>query len=384
MNTSITFATPSWLVKTVFISAVFTSFSCLSVDFETLRKTYSQPSHLWPKADVDESVNADEIGLLPKVIFPKENPFQLQKLQLGQRLFHDGALSRSKQIACASCHDRDLGWADGRRTSFGHDRQKGRRNAPTVENVAFGDTFFWDGRAKTLEQQALMPIQEPLEMNFTLPELVARLAQDSEYLELFKSAYGNEDISSEKISMALATYQRTLTSRRSDFDRFLLASKQKTARIQNVYRAAMSDNAIWGLHLFRTKARCMNCHYGATFSDQKFHNLGLTYYKREYQDLGRYKDTKNPDDIGKFKTPGLRGVTNTKPWMHNGLFGDLTGLLSFYNAGGVNIKKDQSDPLSPETSTLLKPLSLTNKEVAALIEFLQAISAPPALGIVNH
>lgn len=380
MALSIIFARKPKLIKTVLLSTVFASFSSHAVDFEVLRQIYSQPSHLWPKANLDESVSAKELGLLPKVVFPKKNPFEANKFALGKRLFHDGELSRSKQIACASCHDRDLGWGDGKSTSFGHNRQRGRRNAPTIENVAFGDTFFWDGRAKTLEQQALMPIQDPLEMNFTLPELEMRLAQQPDYVALFKSAYGNEEITSEKIAMALATYQRTLTSRLSKFDRFLLASKQKTEKLQGIYRSAMSDNAIWGMHLFRTKARCMNCHYGPTLSDQKFHNLGLTYYKREYQDLGRYQKTKIPSDVGKFKTPGLRGVLNTKPWMHNGLFGDLTGLLSFYNAGGVQIKRDKLDPLSPETSTLLKPLSLTNKEVSALIEFLEAVTAPPALG----
>jgi cytochrome c peroxidase len=132
------------------------------------------------------------------------------------------------------------------------------------------------------------------------------------------------------------------------------------------------------MHLFRTKAGCMNCHYGATFSDKKFHNLGLTYYKRKYQDLGRYEYTKQPEDVGKFKTPGLRGVLNTKPWMHNGFFGDLTGLLNFYNAGGVQTKKNNLDALSPKTSNLLKPLSLNNEEISALIAFLQAISPAPA------
>ncbi len=373
-----TFVIFNRLVKICAVIAIFTSCVSYSVDFEALRKIYSQPSHLWPKAEVDESINAIEIGLLPAVTFPKENPYQANKHKLGEHLFHDGKLSRSKQIACATCHDHDLGWADGRKASFGHNRQKGKRNAPTIENVAFGTEFFWDGRAQTLEQQALMPIQDPLEMNFTLPELEARLKQDRQYLTLFKAAYGSDEITAKKIAMALATYQRTLVSRRSDFDRFLLAPEQKNNKMQKIYNSAMSDKAIWGMHLFRTKAGCMNCHYGATFSDKKFHNLGLTYYKRKYQDLGRYEYTKQPEDVGKFKTPGLRGVLNTKPWMHNGFFGDLTGLLNFYNAGGVQIKKNNLDALSPKTSNLLKPLSLNNEEISALIAFLQAISPAPA------
>lgn len=359
---------------------ITSSWQTAAVDFNELRKVYSQPSITWPKAQIEESVKVKEIGLLPAITFPKNNPYSKEKLTLGEMLFHDGKLSRSKQIACASCHDNELGWSDGKQTSFGHDRQRGHRNAPTIENVAFSKSFFWDGRAETLEQQALMPIQDPKEMNFSLPELIGRLAEIKTYRIAFEAAFGDDAITAKRIGYALATYQRTIRSRLSDFDRFLSASTQKNEMLKVRYRQSMSNKAIWGLHLFRTKAQCLNCHNGPTFSDQQFHNVGLTYYKRTLQDLGRYNVTKNTDDVGKFKTPSLRGVMNSKPWMHNGVFSDMTGLLHFYNAGGIKFERDDKDKLSPQTSPLLKPLSLTKEEIEALSAFLESITAPPAIG----
>jgi len=362
------------MIKAVVVCFIFISSTSNGVDYKTLREQYSKPIKFWPAANIDDSVQAVEIGELKSVNFPIDNPFSGAKLKLGEKLFHDGRLSRSKQIACSSCHDTDLGWADGRKTSFGHDRQRGKRNAPTIENVAYNQHFFWDGRAKTLEKQALMPIQDPLEMNFTLKELEQRLSKIPQYREMFQQAFEDETISAKKIAQALATYQRTIVSRRSDFDRFLSASEQKNERAKKYYQA------IWGMHLFRTKARCMNCHYGPTFTDQKFHNLGLTYYKRKYEDLGLYSHSKLAGDIGKFKTPGLRGVMNTGPWMHNGLFADITGVLNFYNAGGIKFNKLSDDPLSPVTSNLMTPLNLSREEVSALATFLQSITAPSAVG----
>lgn len=350
------------------------------IDIDALRKAYSKPPAEWPKPTLEPNVAHNEIGLLPEVTFPKGNPYSTKKMRLGEKLYFDPKLSRSGQIACASCHDQDLGWADGRTLSFGHDRQKGKRNAPAVENTAFWHTLFWDGRAESLEQQALMPIQDPVEMNFTLPELEARLNKLPEYQQAFLAVFGDPKVTSERIGKALATYQRTLVSRRSDFDAFLLAPNIKNERLQRAYNQRFSNEALLGLHLFRTKAGCMNCHAGPLFSDNQFHNIGLTYYKREYEDLGRYNVTGKAEDVGKFKTPSLRGVMNTGPWMHNGLFGDIRGILNIYNAGGVPIKKDPNDPLSPETSVLLKPLQLTENEMNALEAFLQSITASPAGG----
>ena len=368
----------------VFISFIIIQFSIITPSFanniDELRAVYSKPSQYWPKPEIDEGVEFQELGLLDEVMFPKTNPFSLDKMKLGEMLFNDGRLSRSKQIACASCHDVDLAWADGRKTSFGHDRQQGKRNAPTIENVGFGKHFFWDGRASSLEEQALMPVQDLIEMNFTLPELEQRLMGITEYKASFKKAFGDEKITAQRIGMALATYERTITSRTSDFDMFLMASLQESTRSKEVYRNKLSDQAVLGLHLFRTKARCINCHSGAEFSDHKFHNIGLTLYKRKKEDLGRYNVTKNPAHVGKFKTPSLRGVMNTGPWMHNGLFTDIRGLLNFYNGGGNVSKQDPNDPLSPQLSSHIKPLLLTQEEISALQAFLVTITARPARG----
>lgn len=346
-----------------------------------LRTLYMQPTHCWPKPTLDPGIEKRELSLLGKPSFPANNPFSQLKLRLGEQLFHDPQLSRSGHIACASCHDRDLGWADGRQVSFGHHRAKGKRNAPSIENSAFYSRLFWDGRASSLEEQALMPITDSAEMNFTLEELEQRLSQDDNYPHLFNLAFGSEVITAENIAKAIATFERTILSRQSRFDTFLMANKMTDDNQRKRLSRAFSDESVKGLHLFRTKARCMNCHNGPEMSDSKFHNIGLTYYKRLYQDLGLYNQTHNVDDVGKFKTPGLRGVMNTKPWMHNGFFVNMEGLIHFYNMGGVATQKTLQDPLAPQTSKHLKPLHLSQTEINDILAFLESISGPPARGV---
>ncbi len=350
------------------------------LDTKELRAQYMQAPKCWPEPTLDVGVAKRELGLLPAPIFPADNPFSQLKLRLGDKLFHDPQLSRSGHIACASCHDRDLGWADGRQVSFGHHRSKGKRNAPSIENSAFYRSLFWDGRAASLEEQALMPITDSVEMNFTLDELEERLSNDPQYVQLFKLTFGSEEVTRERIAQAIATFERTILSRRSRFDIFLMASEIEEESQKQRLSAAFSDESVRGLHLFRTKARCMNCHNGPEMSDSQFHNIGLTYYKRFYQDLGLYNQTRNYDDVGKFRTPGLRGVMNTKPWMHNGLFVNMEGLLNFYNMGGVASQKTREDPLAPQTSIHLKPLKLTQSEINDLLAFLESISGHPARG----
>ncbi|MGB1296641.1 MAG: cytochrome-c peroxidase [Psychrobium sp.] len=345
-----------------------------------LRKLYSKPINQWPKPQLREGVEHHPLGRVPMPTFPTSNPFSVAKMRLGEKLFHDPKLSRSGQIACASCHDRDLGWGDGREKSFGHDRQTGGRNSPGIENAAFRQKLFWDGRAATLEEQALMPIVDKVEMNFTLPELEQRLNANDDYKQQFKAVFGQEQITAKLIGQAIATYERTLLSRTSNFDRFLMAIEEKPGRRRDALLASLNDSALNGLHLFRTKAGCLNCHNGPTFSDEQFHSIGLTYYKRKFEDLGRYNVTKKPEDVGKFKTPSLRGVMNNKPWMHNGFFATMDGIMNIYNAGGIPQRGDKDDPLSPKTSHLLKPLNLNQQELKDLEEFMHAITAHPARG----
>ncbi|MDF3935624.1 cytochrome-c peroxidase [Pseudomonas citronellolis] len=331
-----------------------------AVDHACLRRVYSQPSANWPAPNLSPGVAWHELASLPKP--PAQDPL---KVALGEKLFFDPLLSRSGQLACASCHEPDLAFADGRKVSFGHDRQAGRRNAPSVAMASHFSQLFWDGRAGSLEQQALMPIVDPLEMAFTLDPLLTRLREHTDYPRAFATAFGTEVISAERLGQALAAYQRSLVPRRGALDRFLLGDSQ-----------ALSDSQLRGLDLFRGKARCLNCHQGAALSDDQFHNLGLTYYGRKYEDLGRFRVSGRAEDVGAFRTPSLRQVARTGPWMHNGLFPDLRGVLNMYNAGMFHPQptaQQKDDPLFPKTSPLLEPLRLDAGELQALLDFLQAL-----------
>lgn len=339
-------------------------------NIQTLRDMYLKPPSQWEKPHIDSDVKWQELAPLPdKPPYPESNPYSKSKKELGQMLFFDPKLSLSNQIACVSCHDREFGFGDGRKVSVGHNRRMGKRNAPSVAMSAFGTEKFWDGRAKNLEDQALFPIADSNEMAYT-PELAAKkISQIQAYREKFKEAFGSENITPELMAKAIATYERSLMPYHTRFDKYLNGKKD-----------ALSDKEIWGLHLFRTKGRCMNCHSGVSLSDDKYHNLGLTYFGREYEDLGRYNVTKNTDDIGKFKTPSLRGVSKSAPYMHNGLFPHLNGILNAYNAGMFHPKapKENKNESSvnlpfPSTDKLLQKLNLNNDELEALEAFLKTL-----------
>lgn len=330
---------------------------------------YRQPIAQWPAPDIDAGIAWQEMAALPeRAPSPPENPHTEAKAVLGERLFNDPKLSRSGQIACASCHEPDEAFADGRRVSFGHDRQSGRRNAPSLVMSGYAQPLFWDGRSPTLEAQALVPVVDHVEMAFTNEELVARLNGDSEYPGRFRQVFADRGpIRAEQIAQALATYQRTLVkaTRNTAFEQLLRGRSQR-----------MSDEQLYGLHLFRTQARCMNCHFGPSLSDERFHNLGLTYYGRKYEDLGRYEVTGKAEDVGAFRTPSLRLLTKTAPWMHNGLFVNLNGTVALYNLGMSRpqpTEQQKHDPLFPKTSELLKPLNLDLEQRRALVRFLETL-----------
>lgn len=333
-----------------------------------LRALYSRPAAEWPAPHVDSTVAWTEIGLVPEPPHPEENPFSKEKAELGRLLFFEPRLSQTGQMACASCHDPDLGWSDGRTTSFGLDRRPLARNAPTLLHAAFQERLFWDGRAGSLEEQARGVLLNPQEMGGEEGAIVAELSRLPAYREAFTAAFGCDEISLDLVTQAIATFERTLVGGRSRFDAFLRGRPD-----------SLDDAQVIGLHLFRTEARCMNCHHGPVFSDGKLHDLGLSYYGRKFEDLGAFRVTGQPEDVGRFRTPSLRNVANTGPYMHNGLF-ELAGVVNMYNAGMPTLRRKEhqaDDPLFPTKSPLLRPLGLSARDRQDLLAFLEALSEPP-------
>lgn len=365
------------LVGLSFVMAflLFISFQSVELNFgsdltaDSLRKIYSKPSAQWPKPNVDAGVNYQELDVLPPSPLDIKDESVKKIVDLGRLLFFDPRLSQSNQISCSSCHVPDLNWADGREVSVGHDHAVNKRNAPSLENVWYFKRLFWDGRAERLEDQAESPVASDIEMHQEVKLLPKKLKKIKGYEPFFKAAFGDKNITTERIFKSLADFQRTIVSRKADFDYFLEGNKNR-----------LTDQQILGLHLFRTKARCMNCHNGPLFTDNDFHNVGLTYYGRKYEDLGRYNVTKKPEDVGKFKTPSLRNVMRTGPWFHNGLFGDMDGIMNMYNVGMPvqRVKPEQeNDPLLPKNDKLLRGLMLSKTEKDAIVAFLHAITALP-------
>ena len=336
---------------------------------DTLRFLYSLPPQDWPAPTIDSGVQWTELGIVPASPLAPFLDSLKDQIALGKMLFFDPRLSGSNKISCASCHIPERSWTDGREKSMGHEQQLNKRNSPTLLNVWFYKRLFWDGRSNSLQDQAFSPINSETEMHSDMPEVVLKIRRMKGYKPLFVAAFGSPSIDPESITEALAIFQKTLVSRRAAFDSFLMGNKR-----------AMSDAALRGLDLFRTKARCMNCHNGTLLSDNDFHNTGLTNYKDKHEDVGLYKFTKKAADVGKFKTPSLRDVMRTRPWMHNGLFGNIDELLEMYS-GGMHqpepTSEQRSDTLFPKTDRLIKQLDLTANEIKDIVAFLNSISTDP-------
>ncbi|WP_240007175.1 cytochrome-c peroxidase [Pseudaquidulcibacter saccharophilus] len=331
-----------------------------------LRKMYAGKPETWPKPWLEKGAKYRELGPLPAVKYPENNQPSKERADLGQKLFDSPILSESGQFACSSCHNPELDFGDGIKTAFGHDRQRGNRNSPHLFAVAWQENFFWDGRAKSLEEQAMGPIQNPIEMAAQRKTIENRLNKNPEWKAGFKSAYGIDKIRLEDVARALANYERTLKPRRNKWD--LVFEKQGID--------ALNDDELKGLHLFRTKARCMSCHNGPLFTDDSFHNLGLTYYGRKFEDKGRFNVTSQKEDMGRFKTPSLRGVSRTGPYMHNGLFPSLEGVINIYDAGAFHpqpTEKQANDPLFPVTDEMLVKLNLSDDEKQQILAYLKTL-----------
>lgn len=334
---------------------------------DSLRALYARPVSQWPRPVIDSGAIWSELAPIPddttwKLV--EEDP----QTKLGQLLFFDPRLSSSSQISCSSCHDPDLAWQDGRAVSLGNEHIQGSRNTPSLLNSYIFKKLFWDGRADSFASQASGPLEAHHEMNMNLKKLPAKLSKIEGYKTQFEKAYGTSKIDIKKITDALAAFENTIRSRKTKFDYFMLGDYDR-----------LNDAELRGLHVFRTKARCMNCHSGPFFTDTSFHNIGLTYYGRKYEDLGRYNITQNPEDVGRFKTPSLREAMRTRPWMHNGLFDNITGVINIYNSGmPLPPKGDQvNDPLYPKTDRLIKPLQLKEHEKEDLVAFLNTLTGVP-------
>lgn len=268
------------------------------------------------------------LGLPP--LPPGTGPATPQVVVLGKRLFYDPLLSLDQTIACSSCHDPRYGFADRQRLSPGVGGKRGTRNAPTIANAAYFPVNFWDGRAPNLEKQAEAPVENPVEMAHTLAGVEARLNSDTGYRKLFATAFGAGAVTYAQVEKAIAAFERTLLVGNSPFDRWYFGHEEH----------AVSDAAKRGFEVFRdpTRGNCAACHVieqnYALFSDGKFHNIGIGYTERGLRDAGRYEITHDSADLGSFKTPSLRNVARTAPYMHDGSLLTLDDVLSFYSNGG--------------------------------------------------
>jgi cytochrome c peroxidase len=312
---------------------------------------------------------------LPPVPIPADNPPTAETVALGRRLYYDTALSVDNTVSCASCHDPKFGFGDGQQVSDGVRKQKGNRNAPTVFNSAYFTTQFWDGRAPSLEEQAEGPMANPVEMGHTLAGVEGKLNADPSYRAEFKKAFGSDVITIEMVEKSIASFERTVVSGNSPFDRYMYGGDNK----------ALSASAQRGLEVFRNpkKGNCVVCHtigdQYALFTDNKFHNLGVGVKlgingEAELTDLGRFKVTNVEADKGAFKTPSLRNIALTAPYMHDGSHKNLKEVIDFYIGGG------NSNPYRDKEIHALD--FLTGKERADLQEFLMSLTGeiPPNIG----
>lgn len=315
-----------------------------------------------------------------ELLIPPENPVTPEKVELGRRLYFDTRLSKDGTVSCATCHDPAKGFSDGKKVSDGVGGKKGARNSPTVLNSVFNEMQFWDGRAMSLEEQAKGPMTNPVEMAMDSHDVVVGVIKDDPaYAAEFQKIFGRTPTIDDVVA-AIASFERTVVSGNSKFDRFIAGDK-----------TAMDESARRGWELWNGKARCNTCHpFGdvtPNFSDNKFHNIGVAAKNRdfaalarqaasvkdpqelafhaEFTELGRYVVTKQPKDIGAFKTPGMRDVALTAPYMHDGSEATLMDVVNFYVRGG--------EP-NPYLDGGIVPLELTEQEKQDLVAFMEALT----------
>jgi cytochrome c peroxidase len=287
-----------------------------------------------------------------------EDPPTPETVRLGRWLFYDTRLSEDETISCATCHRPEHAFSEPTPVSTGIDGQKGTRKAPSFVNLAWTifPHFFWDGRAASLEEQAKGPITNPIEMGMDSHDLaIDRLRGLEGYAPYFEQAFGDPEITIDRVAKAIADYERTRMSGNSPYDRFQAGDE-----------TAMTEEARLGFDLFFNKGKCNQCHFGQNLTDNRFHNLGVGWdeEKKEFADVGRYEISGNMEDMGAFKTPGLREVTKHAPYMHDGSIETLEEVMIHYNVGGI---------LNPHLSPKMEMLDLTPEEIDALVAFMHAL-----------
>jgi cytochrome c peroxidase len=296
---------------------------------------------------------------LPPILWPDENPYTPEKRELGWLLYFDTRLSSDKSVSCASCHSPEKGFTDGAPVSTGIKGQKGGRSAPTVINRAYSLVQFWDGRAATLEHQAKGPIANPIEMTMAPDAAAAHkacvecLRAIPGYVQRFEKIFGTKDFTIDHVAMAIATFERTVLSGNSPWDKHKAGDKK-----------AMSEAQVRGKSVFFEKAQCDRCHIGFNFTDGSFENIGIGMDKPS-PDLGRFLVTKKEEHKGAFKTPTLREIEHTGPYMHDGSLKTLEEVVDHYDKGGIPNK---------HLSQQMKKLNLSPQEKSDLVAFLKALS----------
>ncbi|TNF54792.1 cytochrome-c peroxidase [bacterium] len=311
--------------------------------------------------------------LPPLPIFP-ENPITPDKVELGKKLFFDRRLSGDGTMSCATCHNPETGYSDALSISLSYPTTKNWRHSPSLINLGYNSMFFWDGRASTLEEQALFPMMSAFEMNQNLDYVEEELKEVPVYIDSFQRVFGGE-ITRERIAMALAAFQKTIVSKDAPIDSYLKGDMNALTNIQKK-----------GYDIFVGKGKCINCHNGSNLTDNNFYNLGVPEdpditnnprvsatrrftakvagykaYRTLAEDPGRYLVTKDRKDWKAFKTPTLREVVRTGPYMHNGYFETVEDVIEFFDKGGGN---------DPNKTSILKPLHLSSEEKNALKVFL--------------
>jgi cytochrome c peroxidase len=315
------------------------------------------PPSPWEAANPLKPVPKAPLGLSIDLASLKDAPTP-ERIRLGRWLFYDRRLSGDGTVACSTCHRPEFAFSEPTPVSSGIRGQKGKRKAPTFINqaVTIYPHFFWDGRAGSLEDQALGPIENPIEMGSTHQSMIDALLKIAAYKPYFQEAFGSDQITKERVAVAIADYERTRLSGNSAWDRWR----------RNRDQSAVSAEVKQGHELFYGKAQCNQCHLGDNFSDSLFHNLGVGWNPatKTFKDEGRFVVTKKPADRGAFKTPTLREITKHPPYMHDGSVATLKEVMELYNRGGDN---------NPYLDPKVEPLHLTPAEIDAVVAFMQAL-----------